>query len=114
VRERVVEQPALRRAGAVERLGEAASLIGRGVRLVTTVGCLFILVGIVLVLADANASNHLVRWVLDRSRELVGPFHDVFITRTRKGEVFKNWGLALLGYYTAGRILSRLLGHRPS
>ena len=49
---------------------------------------------------------------LDAARWLVGPFKDFFTLDDRKLQVAVNWGLALVVYVIAGRLISGLL-RRP-
>jgi drug/metabolite transporter (DMT)-like permease len=68
-----------------------------------------IVVGIVLVLLEANRSNDLVRWLLDAGKFLTTPFHDVFKPHGHKANVGVNWGLAAVVYAIAGSFVARLL-----
>ncbi|MFC0628555.1 hypothetical protein [Kribbella deserti] len=60
-------------------------------------------------LDQANQSNEIVRWVLERGHDLVGPFADVFRLETAKNTLLVNWGIAALVYLIAGKILERVI-----
>ena len=83
--------------------------VARIVRLVTAVVVGLIVVGIVLVLLEANRSNQVVDWLLDAARFLAGPLDDVFKLDGRKATVAVNWGLAALVYALIGGLVARLL-----
>lgn len=87
-------------------------LLGRLISAVTTVVVAIIVIGIVLVLLDANKSNDLVNAVLDAGRWLVKPFRDVFHPEGTKARVGVNWGLAALVYSLVGGLLARVLIRR--
>ena len=83
--------------------------MARIVRLVTSVVVGVLVIGIVLVLLEANRSNQIVDWVLDAARFLAGPLDDVFNLDGRKATVAVNWGLAALVYALVGGFVARLL-----
>jgi hypothetical protein len=60
-------------------------------------------------LDQANQSNEIVRFVLERGHELVGPFKDLFRLETAKNTLLVNWGIAALVYLIAGKILERFI-----
>jgi hypothetical protein len=90
----------------------ALGFLARVVDLVTAVVAVVIAVGVLLVVLEANPSNSIVDTWLDAARWLVGPFKDFFTLSDRKLQVAVNWGLALVVYVIAGRIVSSLL-RRP-
>jgi hypothetical protein len=90
----------------------ALGLLARIVDLVTAVVAVIVAVGVLLVVLDANPANGIVSTWLDAARWLVGPFEDFFTLDDRKLQVAVNWGLALLVYVLAGRLVSGLL-RRP-
>lgn len=61
------------------------------------------------VLDQANESNDIVSWVLDRGHDLVGPFEDVFKLETAKNTLLVNWGIAALAYLIVGKLLERII-----
>ena len=60
-------------------------------------------------LDQANQSNEIVRFVLERGHDLVGPFKDLFRLETAKNTLLVNWGIAALVYLIAGKILERFI-----
>ncbi|HEU4948006.1 MAG TPA: hypothetical protein VFT31_12710 [Kribbella sp.] len=83
-----------------------ASLIWLGAVLAAAVlalGALF------TALDQANQSNEIVSWVLDRGHQLVGPFKDLFRLETAKNTLLVNWGIAALVYLVAGKIVERFV-----
>jgi hypothetical protein len=70
---------------------------------------LLILVGILLVVLDANRDNGIVNALLDAGEFLVEPFDNVFDLKKHKTEVAVNWGLAALIYALVGGLIARLL-----
>ena len=67
-----------------------------------------IVLGIVLVLADANQRNTLVDLVLDVGRFFTRPFRDLFPQDDPKQNVLVNWGIAALAYILLGAIIARV------
>ena len=84
-------------------------LLARIVRIVTAVVVGFIVVGIVLHLLDAHASNAVVGLVYDVAGWLVTPFRHVFSPGGAKANIAVNWGLAAVVYGIAGGLIARLL-----
>ena len=95
------------RAGHGGRRGLWA--VARVVRFVAAVVVAFIVMGIVLVLLEANRGNDLVDWTLSVGEFLVEPFDNVFDPDGRKAKVGVNWGLAALVYALVGGLIARLL-----
>ena len=85
-------------------------MLARLVSLVTSVVTAIIVVGILLVVFEANKSNDAVNAVLDAGRWLVDPFKDVFKADGVKARIALNWGLAVVVYGLAGGMVARLLG----
>jgi hypothetical protein len=83
--------------------------LARMVRLVTSLVVGFIVVGIVLHLLDAHASNAVVGFVYDVAGWLVTPFKGVFSLSGAKLTLAVNWGLAAIVYGIAGGLVARLL-----
>jgi hypothetical protein len=100
-----------RRARAKAGLGARRGLWGvaRIVRLITSVVVGLIVVGIILVLLEANRDNAIVDWLVGAGDYLTKPFHGVFEPDGRKAMVAVNWGLAALIYGFAGGLVVRLL-----
>ena len=114
----VVQQ---RRRGVAERrsptVGERGSRaarrglwgVARLVNLVASIVAAVLVIGILLVLLEANRDNSLVDAVLDAAKWLAGPFDNVFEPDGRKARVAVNWGLATVVYLIAARLITRLL-----
>jgi hypothetical protein len=83
--------------------------IARLVNLVASLVAGVIVVGILLVVLEANRDNSIVNAVLDAARFLAGPFKDIFNLDNHKTEVAVNYGLAAAVYLIAGRLLARLI-----
>jgi anti-sigma factor RsiW len=100
---------------------QALSSVGTGVRQVRNL--LASLIWLIAVLAAAmlalgalftaldqtNQSNEIVRWILERGHDLVGPFKDLFRLETAKNTLLVNWGIAALVYLIAGKIIERFV-----
>src|SRR5215208_7793099 len=84
-------------------------LLARIVKLLTAIVVGFIVVGIVLHLLDANASNALVSFVYDVAGWLVTPFKGILSLDGEKAKIAANWGLAAVVYAVVGGLISRLL-----
>ncbi len=83
--------------------------LARIVSLVTSVVVGLLVIGIVLVLLEANRSNEIVNALLDAGKFLAGPFDNVFKLDSHKANIGVNWGLAAAVYAVAGGLLARLL-----
>jgi hypothetical protein len=101
------------RAGMQARAGLAARRgawgVARIVSLITSVVVGLIVVGILLVLLEANRDNAIVDWLIGAANWLVGPFDNMFKPDGHKLRVAVNWGLAALIYSIIGGLIARLL-----
>jgi hypothetical protein len=79
------------------------------VSLITSVVVGLIVIGIVLVLLEANRDNSIVDWLVNAAHWLVGPFDNVFKPDGHKLRVAVNWGLAAVLYAVVGGFIARLL-----
>ena len=95
------------RAGYAARSGLWG--LARIVSLVTSVVVGLLLVGIALVLLEANRDNEVVDWLLGAGEFLAEPFDNVFSPDGHKARVGVNWGLAALVYAFVGSLIARLL-----
>ena len=77
--------------------------------LITSIVVGVIVIGIILVLLEANRDNSIVDFVLEIGEFLVEPFDNVFKPDGRKARVGVNWGLAALIYALVGGLIARLL-----
>ena len=83
--------------------------VARLVSLVTAVIVGLIVLGIVLVLLEANRTNELVDLILDVGGFFVEPFDNIFTLDSRKANVVVNWGIGALIYGAVGALIIRLL-----
>jgi len=83
--------------------------VARVVRLITSVIVGLIVVGILLVLLEANRDNAIVDWLVGAGDFLSRPFHGIFTPDGRKAQVAVNWGLAAAVYAIAGGLIARML-----
>ena len=90
----------------------ARASIAKFVILVATVVALVLILGIVLVLLEANRSNDIVQAVRDAASFLAGPFDGLFKLDSNKAEKAVNWGIAAVVWYAVGRVIARLLIRR--
>jgi hypothetical protein len=100
---------------------QAVTAVGSGVRrlrnllasliwLVAVIAAAVLALGALFTALDqTNQSNEIVRWVLERGHELVGPFKDLFRLETAKNTLLVNWGIAALVYLIAGKIVERFV-----
>lgn len=83
--------------------------MARVVSLITSVVVGLIVVGILLVLLEANRDNAIVDWLVGAGDFLSQPFHGIFTPDGRKAQVAVNWGLAALIYALIGGLIARAL-----
>lgn len=95
------------RAGTAARRGLWG--VARIVSLITSIVVGLIVLGIVLVLLEANRDNAIVDWLVGAGDWLSQPFHGIFALDGRKATVAVNWGLAALVYALIGGFVARLL-----
>jgi hypothetical protein len=95
------------RAARVVRRG--AWGIARIVSLITSLVVGLIVIGILLVLLEANRDNAIVDLLLEVGELLVEPFDNVFEPDGRKARVAINWGLAAVIYAIVGGVIAGLL-----
>jgi hypothetical protein len=83
--------------------------IARIVSLAVTVVVGLIVVGIVLILLEANRTNAIVDWLVDAGEFVTNPFENFFQPDGYKTEIVVNWGLAAVVYAIVGGLIVRLL-----
>jgi hypothetical protein len=86
--------------------------LARAVILLASAVALVLVLGIVLIVLEANRSNDIVQVVLDAARVLAGPFDGLFTLDSNKAEAAVNWGIAAVVWYALGRLIARLLLRR--
>ena len=86
--------------------------VARAVRFTTAFIVGVIVIGILLVLLEANRANGLVDLILDVGEFFVEPFDNMFELDSRKGNVFVNWGIGALIYALIGGLIIRVLARR--
>ncbi len=100
--------------GALSAVGSGVnrvrSLLASLIWLVAVLAAAVLALGALFTALDqANQSNEIVRWVLERGHDLVGPFKDLFRLETAKNTLLVNWGIAALVYLIAGKVLERFI-----
>jgi hypothetical protein len=83
--------------------------VARIVSLITAVVVGLIVVGIVLVLLEANRDNAIVDWLVGAAGWLAEPFDNVFSLDGRKERIAVNYGLAAVVYALVGGLIVKLL-----
>jgi len=81
-------------------------LFARVAALVTSVGVLVIVAGILLALLSANPTNGVVSEVHRWARLLAGPFDGMFSFHSANGAIVVNWGIAALVYLNVGVLIA--------
>ena len=95
------------RTRTVTPVSSGGFAIARVISLIGTVIAAIIVIGILLVVLDANARNAIVEWFTDAARWLAGPFRDLFAIDNREWRVAVNWGLAAIVYLAISRLIAR-------
>jgi hypothetical protein len=94
---------------AAGRSGSTAGYgIARAVRMIAGLVAAIIVVGILLVVLEANTSNDVVNALVDAAKWLAGPFRGIFSFSDHKLEVAVNWGLAAAIYLAVAMLIARL------
>jgi hypothetical protein len=83
--------------------------LARMVKLAATLVAGVIVLGIVLHVLGANASNAAVSLVYDVCRPLVAPFKDLFNLSNPKVQIAVDWGIAAAVYALVGALIARVL-----
>jgi hypothetical protein len=83
--------------------------LARIISLITAIVVGLIVIGILLIVLDANKHNQIVKALLDAARFLVGPFKDIFKPSDPKLRIAVNWGLAAVIYAIVGGFIAKLL-----
>jgi hypothetical protein len=83
--------------------------LARVVALIGGLVAAVIVIGILLIVFDANARADVVEWLTDAARWLAGPFHGLFNLDSEKWQTAVNWGLAAVVYFALSRVVARAL-----
>ena len=90
--------------GSAPEVRRLRNLIASLIWLVAVIAAAVLALGALFTALDqTNQSNEIVRWVLERGQDLVGPFKDLFRLETAKNTLLVNWGIAALVYLIAGK-----------
>jgi hypothetical protein len=100
------------RARRYENAAVARASLARFFILLGTAVAAILVLGIVLVVLEANTSNDIVQAVRDAARFLAGPFDGLFTLDSNKAEKAVNWGIAAVVWYGVARLIARLLLRR--
>lgn len=68
-----------------------------------------LVLGILLVVLEANQDNGLVDFVLDVGRFFADPFRAIFDLEDAKAQIAVNWGIAAVAYLAAAAAVAALL-----
>jgi hypothetical protein len=90
----------------------ARASLARAVIMAASAVALVLVIGILLVVLEANRSNDIVKIGRDAAVFLAGPFDGLFTLDSNKGEKAVNWGIAAVVWYALGRLIARLLVRR--
>jgi hypothetical protein len=101
-----------RRANRYAGGAMARASLARGVMLLTGAIAALLVLGIVLVVLEANRSNDIVQFVRDAAGTLSGPLDGLFKLDSNKAEKAVNWGIAAVVWLAIGRLVTRLLLRR--
>ena len=100
------------RARRYENAAVARASLARFFILLGTAIAAVLILGIVLVVLEANPNNGIVEAVRDAARFLAGPFDGLFTLDSNKAEKAVNWGIAAVVWYAVARLIARLLLRR--
>src|SRR4051795_8681139 len=100
------------RANRYAAAANARATLARLIILVATAVALVLVVGILLVVLGANASNEIVKAVHDAARFLAGPFDNLFTLKNHKLTIAVDWGIAAAVWYALGHAIARLILRR--
>jgi hypothetical protein len=97
------------RANRYVGAAKARASIARAVILIAGLVAAVLLLGILLVLLEADRSNDIVKAVHDVASFLAGPFDGLFTFDRRRVATAVNWGIAAVVWYALGRVIARLI-----
>ncbi|ROO89927.1 hypothetical protein EDD29_7637 [Actinocorallia herbida] len=82
--------------------------VSRAIGLITWLVVAVLVIGMLLVWADANQANDLVNFILNLGEWLAEPFDDVFTPSGHDAALYQNWTLAAVVYWAVGSLLAYL------
>jgi len=97
------------RANRYAGAATARASLARAVILVATAVAVILLLGILLVVLEANPSNDIVSVVRDAASFLAGPFENLFTLDSTKAQHAVDWGIAAVVWFALGQLIARLL-----
>jgi hypothetical protein len=89
--------------------GRGVSFLARAIVVLAVLVFLVLVLGILLVVLDANPQNVIVAVVTGVAGFLVGPFDGLFMLRDAQLETAINWGIAGFVWLIIGLLLAALL-----
>lgn len=96
-------------SGMKSKAASGRSTVAEVILAVSRLVALVIVVGILLIVLDANPANAIVEVVSDAASFLVGPFEQLFTLEDRDAQVGVNYGIAAIVYLVVGRIVAGLV-----
>jgi len=100
------------RANRYAAAATARASIARAVILLAYAVAAVLVLGILLIVLEANRSNDIVQVVRDAAGFLAGPFDGLFTLESNKAEKAVNWGIAAVVWLVLGKLIARLLIRR--
>ena len=91
-----------------EQIGSMRA-VARIIRIIAGVVAALIVLGIILVVLEANPDNAIASFFLSVSEWLVTPFKALFTLKQQKIQVAVNWGIAAVVYLLVGVAIASLL-----
>jgi hypothetical protein len=90
-------------------LAAGRAALARAVGLAGGIVALILVIGILLVVLEANRSNDLVQWFRDAADFLAGPFNGLFDLKRHKVEIAVDWGIAAAVWLAISRVIARVV-----
>src|SRR3954470_11653959 len=100
------------RARRYQNAAVARASLARFFILLGTAVAAVLILGIGLVVLEANPNNGMGGAVRDAARSPAGPFDGLFTLDSSKAEKAVNWGIAAVVWYAIARLIARLLVRR--
>ena len=93
----------------VTAAGRGRLQVARIIRMIFFAIAAIIILGILLVVFDANPNNGIVNGIMDVAKFFVDPFRGLFSMDDQKATVALNWGIGAAVYILVGAVLARLI-----